>query len=151
MATMPVTLFALPFKLAVIVPAEKLPVASLKTIALFVLASVAVVAEFATFPAVDMVAKLASVIPAVPDKFVFVNPEIVFEPAAIVLFVNVSDPAKVDKVPVVGKVIFVAAELTNVVAKAPVVVRSPPKVMVLPVLSIPVPPFAASRIPVIFD
>ena len=35
-------------------------------------------------------AKLAFVIPAEPDKLAFTIPEIVFEPAAIVLFVKVS-------------------------------------------------------------
>ena len=34
-------------------------------------------------------AKLAFVIPALPDKFEFVKPDIVLEPAAIVLFVSV--------------------------------------------------------------
>ena len=82
-ATIPVTFkavpLALPVKLAVIVLAEKFPVASLATIALFVFASVAVVAELETFKAVAMVAKFASVIPAVPDKLLFVKPEIVFD------------------------------------------------------------------------
>src|SRR5581483_5223706 len=45
---------ALPDKFAVIVPAEKFPEASRATIALFVLTEVAVVAEFATFPAVEI-------------------------------------------------------------------------------------------------
>jgi len=53
-----------PVKFAVIVPAEKLPDASRATIALAVLALVAVVAEFATLPAVLIVANLLSTIPA---------------------------------------------------------------------------------------
>ena len=53
-----------PVKLAVMVPALKLPEASRATIALAVLASVAVVAELATLPAVLIVANLLSVIPA---------------------------------------------------------------------------------------
>ena len=56
----------------------------------------------------------------------------------IVLFVNVSVPANVARVPVVGKVIFVAPVLVNVVLKLPAVVKSlavkilPPNVIVLP-------------------
>src|SRR5579863_7563997 len=60
------TLFdALPVKLAVMVPAEKLPDESRVTIAFAVLAFVAVVAELATLPAVEMVASFESVIAAV--------------------------------------------------------------------------------------
>lgn len=55
-----VEVVALPLKLAVIVPAVKLPLASLATIASTVFALVAVVAELATFPAVDMVCKQES-------------------------------------------------------------------------------------------
>ena len=64
-----------------------------------------------------------------------------------VLFVKVSVPAKVAKVPVVGKVTVVAAVVVNVVAKAPEVVKSPPNVMVLFPLSMPVPPLAPVKIP----
>jgi Tfp pilus assembly protein PilZ len=65
---------------------------------------------------------------------------------AIVLLVNVSVPANVAKVPVVGKVIFVTPVLVNVVLKLPAVVKSlavkilPPKLIVLVPLSTPVPP-----------
>ena len=65
---------------------------------------------------------------------------------AIVLFVKVSVPANVAIVPVVGKVIFVAPILVNVVLKLPAVVKSlavkilPPNVIVLPELFMPVPP-----------
>jgi hypothetical protein len=59
--TLPVTF---PIKLAVIVPAEKLPDESRATIALAVFALVAVVAEFATLPALEIVANFESVIPA---------------------------------------------------------------------------------------
>jgi hypothetical protein len=38
----------------------------------------------------DELARLALLIPALPEKLVLVSPEIVFEPAAIVLLVNVS-------------------------------------------------------------
>src|SRR5579863_3545275 len=59
-----VAVVALPLKLAVIVPAEKLPDGSRETIALAVLRFVAVVAEFATFPEELMVFSLESVIAA---------------------------------------------------------------------------------------
>jgi len=65
----------------------------------------------------------------------------------IVLEVNVSVPDKVASVPVVGKVIFVSPKLVNVVLKVPAVVNAlavvilPPKVIVLPVLATPVPPY----------
>jgi hypothetical protein len=64
----------------------------------------------------------------------------------IVLFVNVSLPAKVARTPVVGKVTVVGPVLTKVVLKLPEVVNAlavvilPPKVIVLPVLTTPVPP-----------
>ena len=64
----------------------------------------------------------------------------------IVLNVNVSVPPKVANVPVVGKVTVVGAVLTNVVLKLPEVAKSlavvilPPSVIVLPVLTTPVPP-----------
>ena len=45
-------------------------------------------------------AKLALVIPAVPDRLLLVNPLIVFDPAAIVLLVNVSVVALPNKVSV---------------------------------------------------
>ena len=60
-----VALVANPVKLAVIVPAVKLPLASRATMADAVFASVAVVAELLTFPAVEMVANLVSTIAAV--------------------------------------------------------------------------------------
>ena len=59
------TLFkAEPFNVAVIVPAEKLPAASRAIIAFGVFALVAVVAEFATLPAVIIVASFVSIIAA---------------------------------------------------------------------------------------
>ena len=76
----------------------------------------------------------------------------------IVLEVKVSVPDKVARVPVVGKVIFVTSVLTNVVLKLPDVVNAlavvilPPKVIVFPVLTTPVPPYcpaiACSKLPV---
>jgi hypothetical protein len=59
--TFPVTF---PVREAVIVPAEKLPLASLATIALTELVLEAVVALFTTLPTVEMVASLESTIPA---------------------------------------------------------------------------------------
>jgi hypothetical protein len=53
------------------VPAVKLPLASRATIALAVLALAAVVAEFDTFPAVDMVANFVSAIEALALMSVF--------------------------------------------------------------------------------
>src|SRR5213075_1549333 len=60
-----------PLKFAVIVPAEKLPNASRSTIVLGTLELVAVVAEFATFPAVDNVANFVSTIAAIGDISAF--------------------------------------------------------------------------------
>ncbi|NBW22549.1 MAG: hypothetical protein EBR82_82845, partial [Caulobacteraceae bacterium] len=51
---------AAPFKVAVIIPAVKFPLASLATIAFAVLDAVAVVAEFSTFPEDEIVAKYVS-------------------------------------------------------------------------------------------
>jgi hypothetical protein len=62
--TLPVTF---PVKFAVIVPAEKLPDASRDTMAFAVFALVAVVAELATLPAVEIVASFVSTIPADAD------------------------------------------------------------------------------------
>ena len=74
----------------------------------------------------ELFAKLAFVIPAVPLKLLLVKPLIVFEPAAIVLFVNVSVPARVARVPVVGRVNVVAAVAVSVVLNAPAVAKVEP-------------------------
>ena len=68
--------------------------------------------------------------------------------AVKVLFVSVSVPASVARVPVVGRVIDVVPVAVKVVANAPLVVRFPPSVMVLLVFATPVPPLAPGRIPV---
>lgn len=86
-------------------------------------------------------AKFALVIPAVPERLALINPEIVLEPAAIVLFVSVSALAKVANVPEVGSVTEVVALAVNVTANAPLVVKFPPRVIVLPLLATPVPPY----------
>jgi hypothetical protein len=54
-----VAVLAFPVRAAVIVPAEKFPLASRATMALAVLALEAVVAALETFPEVDMVASMA--------------------------------------------------------------------------------------------
>jgi len=59
-----VAVVALPDKFAVIVPAAKLPDESRATMSFAVFALVAVVAEFATLPAVEIVANFESVIAA---------------------------------------------------------------------------------------
>ena len=92
-------------------------------------------------PEIVELAKLALLIPADPERLLLVNPLIVFEPAAIVLFVNVSEPARVAKVPVVGRVTEVLAVAVKVVVYAPEVVKFPPSVIVLEPLLTPVPPY----------
>ena len=73
---------------------------------------------------------------------------------SIVLFFKVSEPSKVARTPLVGKVTFVAPTLVNVVLKVPAVVNAlavlilPPKVIVLPVLFTPVPPYCPAIGPV---
>jgi len=72
----------------------------------------------------------------------------------IVFDVSVSVPVKVASVPVVGKVIFVSPVLVKVVLKVPAVANAlavvilPPKVIVLPVLATPVPPYCPAIGPV---
>ena len=59
-------------------------------------------------------AKFAFVMPAEPLKFVFVRPDIVFVPAAILLFVNVSVVSRATRVRVpVGKVIVPEFEIVD--------------------------------------
>jgi hypothetical protein len=101
----------------------------------------------------ELFARFTFVIPAVPLKFAFVNPVIVFDPAAIVLFVNVSAPFSVASVPVTGNVTFVGPVVVSVrsfagvVVKAPPVVILPPRVIVFAPLSTPVPPYWPVIIP----
>lgn len=77
----------------------------------------------------------------------------VFDEPLIVLLVRVSAPAKVAKVPVVGKVTLVAPVVVRVkenapeVVKDPAVVTFPPKVVVNVPLLTPVPPLAGFKIP----
>ena len=85
-------------------------------------------------------------VPVTPDvKLTLVI--VLFTPL-MVLLVNASEPAKVARVPVVGRVKVVVLVAVSVVANAPTVVRLPPSVMVLPELATPVPPFAPGKTPV---
>ena len=77
---LPVTV---PVRFAVIVPAEKLPDASRATIVLAVFVFVAVVAEFATLPAVLIVASLVSTIAAAGSTSVFTISELDNNPDAL--------------------------------------------------------------------
>ena len=76
----------------------------------------------------------------------------VFNAPDIVLFVRVSIPAKVAKVPVAGKVTLVAPVAVNVNAYAPAVVNEPaveilpPRVIVFEPLLTPVPPYVPVKI-----
>ena len=163
-----VLVLALPAKLAVMIPALKLPLPSLFTKELGVFVEVAdamslaieVIVEELTPPilfeelvileltkaavatSVPFAASVGVVAVGAPVKE---GDEIIGD--TIVLFVKVSVPAKVAIVPVVGNVIFVSPILVNVVLKLPAVVKVfavvilPPKVIVFPELSTPVPPY----------
>jgi hypothetical protein len=110
------------------------------------------VPERATLPAVDKVVPFANV--NVPVLFVMVILLMVVAVAAPrvgvvnvgavnVLFVRVSVPANVAKVPLVGNVTLVAADETNVVAKAPACAK-------LPAVD-KVDPFAKVNVPLLLD
>ena len=64
----------------------------------------------------DELARLALVMPAVPERLELVRLDMVLLAAEIVLLVRVSDPANVAKVPVVGNVTPVVPETVSVVA-----------------------------------
>ena len=72
----------------------------------------------------------APVTEVVPDKVALL----------MVLFVNVSVPDSVDKIPEVGNVILVAAVVVKIVLKLPEVLKFPARVIVLFPLFTPVPP-----------
>ena len=65
----------------------------------------------------------------------------------IVLLVRVSLFESVAKVPETGRVTLVLAESAKVRLNAPEVTRLPPKVIVLPLLLMPVPPLAPFKMP----
>jgi hypothetical protein len=79
----------------------------------------------------------------------------VVPPVEVILFVVpdtlVTLPPTVANVPLVGKVTFVVFVIVKVLAKAPDVVKFPPKVRVLTPLLIPVPPFEGGNIPLKFE
>ena len=85
--------------------------------------------------------------PAAPLRLASVRPVIVLFEALMVLLVRVSVPFRVARVPVVGRVNVVVPVVVSVTLFAPEVVKSPsveilpPRVMVLPVLATPVPPY----------
>ena len=87
-----------------------------------------------------LLARFPLLMPAVPLKLPLVNPVIVLLPAEIVLFVNVSAPANVANVPVVGNVKVVAPPVVSVISLPGVVVKFPPTVIKLVPLLTPVPP-----------
>ena len=158
-----VVVLALPAKAAVIVPALKLPSPSLLTnvfavlfeVAAAIASEIVLIVEELTPPILFEEADILETTNAVVAICVLLaassGADAVGIPVndgdRIVLFVNVSVPANVAIVPVVGKVIFVSPVLVNVVLKLPAVVKSlavkifPPKVMVLPKLFTPVPPY----------
>ena len=95
---------------------------------------------------VALAPRLIEVVPTVTELFVklaLAMLDNVLELPLIVLLVNVSEPANVANVPVVGNVTLVVAVEVKVVANAPLVVKLPPSVIVLPLLFIPVPPYCA--------
>ena len=111
-----------------------------------------------TFPLVDTVVALPNV--NVPVLFVIVILLMVVAVAAPrvgvvnvgavnVLFVRVSVPANVAKVPVIGKVTLVAAVEFNVVAKAPAWVKLPAVDKVVPFANVNVPVVVVIFIPLI--
>ncbi len=104
---------AKPVKLAVMVPAAKLPLASRATIAEAVFASVAVVAELLTFPEVEMVANFVSTIAAdaLMSAFTIVPSVILAELTAPSLILTV---------------VMALSEMTGAAAVVPVPAKSPP-------------------------
>ena len=86
---------AAPVRLAVIVPAVKLPEPSRATIALAVLALAAVVALLLTLPAVEMIASLVSTIAALA-----LMSSLTMAPSAIIVLVTVPLSPVVTTVPV---------------------------------------------------
>jgi hypothetical protein len=110
-----VAVVALPLKLAVMVPAEKLPDESRATIALAVFALVAVVAELATLPAVEIVASFESVIAADDEISALTINELDNNPAALLC----TTPAVLNGVIVAVLLITSSVILINPAAKLP--------------------------------
>lgn len=152
-----------PVRLAVMVPAEKFPLASLATMAAKVLALVAVVLAFGRIPVIAVLRGMFVIVFEAPDIVLLVKVSVLASVAKVpvvvgkvkvaapetrfvamfpesVLPVNVSVPAKVARVPAVGRVMEVVPVAVRVVLKAPDVVRLPPRVIVFAPLLMPVPP-----------
>ena len=103
---------AFPLKLAVIVPAEKLPFVSRETMELIVLVEAAVVAEFDTFPNVAIVASLVSTIAAAE-----LMSALTIEPAAIAVGMMIfAEPSKDCAVPVTSPETFTVRGVASFVA-----------------------------------
>src|SRR5580658_1171029 len=114
-----VAVVALPLKFAVIVPAEKLPELSRATIALGVLVLVAVVAEFATLPAVEIVANFESAIAAAGSISALTINELDNNPAALLC----TTPAALNGVIVAELLITSSVMLIKPAAKLPLASR----------------------------
>jgi len=107
-----VAVVALPERVAVIVPAVKLPDASRATIADAVFALVAVVAELDTFPVVEMVASLVSAIAAEAlTSASTIDPAVIPE-----LMVILAPPLKDVAEPVTSPLIAIVLAVCNVEA-----------------------------------
>ena len=107
-----VALLAKPVKLAVIVPAVKLPFASRATIADAVFASVAVVAELLTFPEVAIVANLVSAMAAVVEMSALtISPSFILSDVTALLMIFT--------------VVIALSEMTGAVADELVPAKSP--------------------------
>ena len=117
-----------------IVPAVKFPEASRATIALAVLLLVAVVAEFETLPAVEMVSSLVSTIPAVA----LMSP-LVIVPSAIIVLVTVPESALVMMFPytvpslVKSHLSAVSFQRTRTFAESPRSISIPAETLGVPV------------------
>src|SRR5204863_3001031 len=114
---------------AVIVPALKLPDASRSTIVLAVLLLVAVVAVFATLPAVDIVANLVSVIAAVGEISAFTINDVDKFPDASLCTIPVEVKPSITTVPL--EVICIRSKPFVLSDKLPALAESP--AVVLPV------------------
>src|SRR5664279_5003536 len=103
---------AAPVKLAVMVPAAKLPDASRSTMVLGVLTLVAVVAELATLPAVLIVANFVSTIAAAGSTSAFTISDVDNNPAALLCTMpTVLNPLMVT--PPVGLIFMRSAPLVS--------------------------------------
>jgi hypothetical protein len=107
-----VAVVAFPLNAAVTVPALKLTLESLATIALFVFELVAVVAEFDTLPAVDIGASFVSTIPAAEFISALTIESAVIAADIVISAIPLNDVA----VPVTSPLIAIVLAVANVVA-----------------------------------